>query len=123
MQSNGINQTRAGDFGGVRERWIIANGVGVTTIDNGEKVQIREAVRGAEPTGAGITTTRHLAVGTRGIITVDSTIVVACPSASIGCNRGSGMVVATTRTTGTRRHPNEWSDTGERRIEMAGGNT
>ena len=65
-KSNGINQTRTGDFGSVRERWIIANGVGVTTIDNGEEVQIREAVRGAEPTGAGITTTRHLAVGTRG---------------------------------------------------------
>ena len=92
IQKYGVNQTHAGDFG----RWIIANGVGVTTIDNGEEVQIREAVRGAEPTGAGIITTRHLAVGTRGITTVGSTIVVACPSASIGCNRGSGMVVATT---------------------------
>ena len=97
---------------------MIANGVGVTTIDNGEKVQIREAVRGADRRARDSAAT----AGTRGIITVDRIIVVACLSASIGCNREWDGGV-TTRTTGTRRHPNEWSDTGERRIEMAGGNT
>ena len=82
------------------EPWTIIGasiGVGSTTTGNGGELRIREAVRGAAGTGVGITATktRPLAVGTPGI-EEGTMIAVACPSATTGCNPGSGMVGATT---------------------------